>query len=424
MWQQLKDIFERESGGDYLRSRLEAQLQAAEAVIRLREEIPDSVHVDDLKKWWAFAVAIEDLVRHVENARNLLGSQSWFACNGRAGDNAVLDSVENLERWQDRWNPMIKALQAQVDISEGGCAGEDEKEIAQRMKKLSMPEILALMRDNPSNEKLQANGCLRLGSCSREKGEFEQVATDGGIEQALAAMRSYPSSLRVQKHGTMFLAAFSADASLDSKLVSLGAIKVVVDAMRKFLRSQSVQEHCMQALVNISRKSNESKIASLGGIEVLVSSMKAHPTSEKLQRCGCAALGNLATSSKAAKDIFSQGGIELAVSAMKTHPKSGKVQSKGCYAISHFAATSEARKLADRRHATESVLEAMEQHTEDAKVQEHGCVALIALAQSNSLKAKIISLGGIRLVRCAFQSHIRVKEMQQLGPRTLKALEV
>jgi len=407
------------SSGDsgYLRSRLEAQLLAAEAVLQLQDEIPESLPVDSLKQWWVFAVAMEDLRRHVEKAREQLSSNSWFACS--CGDNALLETIAYLERWQDRWAPMIQILQAQVDdMTENG----DEKEdFAQKMKNSSIVETIGQMKSNVANEKIQSAGCARL---CRSKADHDQVEANGGIEQALEAMRFFPGHAGVQRNGAMFLAAFSAETRLDSKLVSLGAIKVVVDAMRKFPRSQRVQEHCVQALANISHRSNESKITSLGGIDALLSAMRTHPSAEKVQRYGCAALGNLSASSRAAKDILANGGIEVVLTAMKSNTKSCKVQSKGCYAISNFCATSEARKMVDKRHGVQAVLEAMEEHAEDAKVQEHGCVALKCLAQSTSIKEKIISLGGIRLVKGAFQHHIRVKEMQVKGMQCLKALEV
>lgn len=409
----------------HLSSRLAVQLQAAASVVQLQEDIPDSVPIEDLKKWWLFAVAVEDLKRHAQKAKDQVGStpKPWFSCSCRSSDGPALDSVEYLERWQERWNPMIEALQVQLEELEDH--GHEKEEIAQTMERLSILEVIALMKESALNEKVQANGCLRLSLWARDKVDRDQVLAGGGIEQVLEAMRICPASLHTQKHGTSFMATVSIHSGeIHNKLVSLGAIKVLIDAMQRFPKSQRVQENCVQTLAQICRRSNESKIVTLGGIEALLAAMRKHPTAEKLQRYGCAALGNLASSSKAAKDVFAQGGMQVVVGSMSSHRKSAKLQSKGCYAISIFASSSDARHRVDRLHGVEAVLEAMEEHADDPKVQEHGCSAVSALAQSSSIKTKIISLGGVRLVNNAFQNHIRVKAMQTIGTQARKALSV
>lgn len=165
-------------------------------------------------------------------------------------------------------------------------------------------------------------------------------------------------------------------------------------------------------------------LVAAGILDHLYEAMDAHVDVARVQEEAVGALSSLSLSDANKAGIVATHGLDRVYAAMDRHPESAGVQEQGCWTMCNLAFKRPPHQVAiARSDGVRRIYRAMDLFPSMPGLQQSGCKALLNLSHCGEGRARIMSSGGVEVLRRTMLRHPRYMGVQEWGRQALHNLK-
>ena len=299
------------------------------------------------------------------------------------GINWILSAMKHHRNVANMQREACKALLA-ISID---C--HDSPDIVKELSKGATHAIIhCSMSAFPSDEEIQATGCLALGNMAVSLEICRRIDAEGGIIAIIRSMIQFSDKLRVQENGVQALANLAAYINIgkiygvDSAMTTSVAA-TIIRAM-KSVSNENTKERAFFALAMMNRNiANRKDFVTSDGLSEIIATMRAFPGNGCIQQFGCVILSDFLIMSDYTTQVVQEGGIAALINAPAVITEDAQRMLCYCYIFSTLMILSGTtmNKAVDIELRKEDVLEKISEgmiHFQTSRlINGLGCAALI-----------------------------------------------